>query len=244
MTEAEWLASDDPKAMLDYLLEERHGEFYGPVTYPHRTSDRKLRLLEDACYHSFGLNLDDLVVQIQPYPEAADFLREIVGNPFRPVMLPAGLPCRKCRGKGKRPSGAGGAVDRPSHRPCEMCKSTGHGSCPWLTPDVLALAQAAYDDRDEVSGHLDPVRLLILADSLEEAGCPQEVETACNGCGGAGVVYDEVGTDYPCVRCGRGGPTRPGTGRAIVPHPLLAHLRSPGPHVRGCWAIDLILGKE
>lgn len=25
---------------------------------------------------------------------------------------------------------------------------------------------------------------------------------------------------------------------------VLDHLRSPGPHVRGCWAIDLILGKE
>jgi hypothetical protein len=25
---------------------------------------------------------------------------------------------------------------------------------------------------------------------------------------------------------------------------LLSHLRSPGPHVRGCWAVDLLLGKE
>jgi hypothetical protein len=25
---------------------------------------------------------------------------------------------------------------------------------------------------------------------------------------------------------------------------LLAHLRSAGPHVRGCWALDLILGKQ
>jgi hypothetical protein len=25
---------------------------------------------------------------------------------------------------------------------------------------------------------------------------------------------------------------------------LLAHLRGPGPHVRGCWALDLILGKQ
>jgi hypothetical protein len=25
---------------------------------------------------------------------------------------------------------------------------------------------------------------------------------------------------------------------------LLGHLRAPGPHVRGCWALDLILGKE
>jgi hypothetical protein len=25
---------------------------------------------------------------------------------------------------------------------------------------------------------------------------------------------------------------------------LLAHLRGPGPHLRGCWALDLLLGKE
>jgi hypothetical protein len=25
---------------------------------------------------------------------------------------------------------------------------------------------------------------------------------------------------------------------------ILNHCRSPGPHVRGCWAIDLVLGKE
>jgi hypothetical protein len=25
---------------------------------------------------------------------------------------------------------------------------------------------------------------------------------------------------------------------------LLSHLRSPGPHVRGCWALDLVLGKK
>jgi hypothetical protein len=24
---------------------------------------------------------------------------------------------------------------------------------------------------------------------------------------------------------------------------FLGHLRSPGPHVRGCWALDLVLGK-
>ena len=25
---------------------------------------------------------------------------------------------------------------------------------------------------------------------------------------------------------------------------ILAHCRGPGPHVRGCWAVDLVLGKE
>jgi hypothetical protein len=25
---------------------------------------------------------------------------------------------------------------------------------------------------------------------------------------------------------------------------LLGHVRSPGPHVRGCWALDTVLGKQ
>jgi hypothetical protein len=25
---------------------------------------------------------------------------------------------------------------------------------------------------------------------------------------------------------------------------MLDHLRGPGPHVRGCWAVDLLLGRE
>jgi hypothetical protein len=68
------------------------------------------------------------------------------------------------------------------------------------TPTVVALAQAAYELRALPSGELDLIRLGILADALEEAGC----------------------TDQP----------------------LLDHLRGPGPHVRGCWALDLVLGKE
>jgi hypothetical protein len=68
-----------------------------------------------------------------------------------------------------------------------------------LTPQVVALAQAAYEERDLPAGTLDAGRLAVLADALEEAGC----------------------TDPD----------------------LLIHLRSPGPHYRGCWAIDLLLGK-
>ena len=62
------------------------------------------------------------------------------------------------------------------------------------------LARPAYEDRLLPSGHLDPVRLAVLADALEEAGCTDES--------------------------------------------ILTHLRSAGPHVRGCWALDLVLGKE
>jgi hypothetical protein len=70
----------------------------------------------------------------------------------------------------------------------------------WLTPTVSNLAQAAYEVPILPSGELDPIRLAVLSDALEEAGC------------------DDAD--------------------------ILGHLRSPGPHVRGCWAVDLLLGKE
>jgi hypothetical protein len=92
----------------------------------------------------------------------------------------------------------------------EQCKLLrdiiGNPFCPvalthaWQTPEVVALAQAAYDERELPAGTLDLARLAVLADALEDAGCDQA--------------------------------------------DLLAHLRGPGPHVRGCWAVDLILGKS
>ena len=62
-----------------------------------------------------------------------------------------------------------------------------------LTPNVVRLAQAIYDDRA-----FD--RLPMLANALEEAGCTNA--------------------------------------------DILSHCREPGPHVRGCWVVDLLLGKE
>jgi hypothetical protein len=70
----------------------------------------------------------------------------------------------------------------------------------WQTPSVVSLAQAAYEERILPAGTLDPTRLAVLSDALEEVGCSNAQ--------------------------------------------LLEHCRGPGPHVRGCWALDLILGKS
>jgi hypothetical protein len=70
----------------------------------------------------------------------------------------------------------------------------------WNDSTIRKLAQAAYDDRLLPSGHLDPARLAVLADALEEAGC-SDAE-------------------------------------------LLTHLRTAGPHVRGCHALDALLGRS
>src|SRR5262249_41091261 len=70
----------------------------------------------------------------------------------------------------------------------------------WRTPAAVALARAAYEEWVLPAGHLDPTRLAILADALEEGGC-----------------------DNP---------------------ELTDHLRGPGAHVRGCWALEWLLAKE
>ncbi len=73
------------------------------------------------------------------------------------------------------------------------------------------------------TAELDRDRLLILADALEEAGCP--IEQECSFCrGGLGFIY--------CTFC-------KGTNRE--PTPVLAHLRGPGPHWRGCHVLQTIL---
>ncbi len=52
----------------------------------------------------------------------------------------------------------------------------------WQTHTVVSLAQAAYDERSLPVGTLDPARLAVLADALEEAGCTsRDVLLHCRG---------------------------------------------------------------
>jgi hypothetical protein len=99
----------------------------------------------------------------QPHQERrvqTDLLRDIVGNPFRPISLPA----------------------------------TGFPS------EAAKFAQTAYEERSLPTGILSASRLATLSDALKDGGC----------------------TDSH----------------------MLSHCREPGPHVRGCWVVDLILGKK
>lgn len=222
MTESEWLASEDLLGMLECLeaalrggrLSDRVRRLFAVAcarrVWNHLVSDvsrTAVELSEHAADHPVperdlwiaNGNADDAVYELNDLPEndpriwaaytasycahaeldidtmtdvgfdsgsigggdgaVAHRLRDLVGNPFRPVTIdPA-----------------------------------------WLTPTVATLAQSVYDERIMPSGELDPDRLAVLSDALEEAGCDNA--------------------------------------------DILSHLRSPGPHVRGCWAPDLLLGK-
>jgi hypothetical protein len=63
---------------------------------------------------------------------------------------------------------------------------------------VPRLARVAYEERQLPAGTLDPARLAVLGDALEDASCTSEE--------------------------------------------VLGHLHDGGPHVRGCWVVDLCLG--
>jgi hypothetical protein len=100
---------------------------------------------------NFVLPLDANLTSLRKL--AASFVRDIYGNPFRPVAFP------------------------PS----------------WRTDTAIALARQIYESRDFSA-------MPILADALQDAGCDN----------------DDV----------------------------LNHCRGDGPHVRGCWVVDLVLEKE
>jgi hypothetical protein len=65
---------------------------------------------------------------------------------------------------------------------------------------VVRLARVAADERRQPDGTLDGTRLAILGDALEDVGCTDEQ--------------------------------------------ILSHLHGPGPHVRGCWVVDLLLDRR
>lgn len=225
MTEQEWLSTEDPEAMLKLLRSVPTYVKPGHVWKVPAISDRKVRLWVSACHLDIppvgrdphfspdwleGFATPDGIENVmhtattwaiagepantqrrQTLAKRAGFLRDVAGNPFRPASETSWIEDRR-----------GGDRVRVF--------------APWLTQQVLLLAQACYDCvrvepckacesgyRSTVAtgdNKIDNFAMMALADALEEAGCDSG--------------------------------------------DILSHLRSGAVHVRGCWAVDLILGKE
>jgi hypothetical protein len=217
MTEAEWLACDDPDLAKAFLWEwaserkrrllavaacRRVGHLLtdsvrdimaGIELYLDRPGRVEITLISES--YSVSLTGEELVNQLPARKRLARWLRAAgvndLGDIFAWVIDNTAEAAR--REERRRLCGLlRDVVGNPFHPVIEMTVK--------LSRPVLSLAQAAYEKRDSSSGHLDNARLAVLSDALEEAGC----------------------TDAD----------------------IMSHLRSPGPHVRGCWALDLVLGKQ
>lgn len=241
MTEQEWLASTDPAAMLRWLVGTgRRGE---PCRRHPCVSNRRRRLFVVACAETAdispgtvrvwqewseggGTEVDADVADrhwsvfhadIAPFRRLredegrarAALLREIFGNPWRPV--PEFLRCIKDETKL-----IGGNKTVPGH------------------PDskIRLAAQGIYDERRWTD-------LPVLADMLEEAGADN-----------ADLLMHLRGKEEcpDCAPYNRKPDYRRGCGELATPrwgswcNSGWICLR--GPHVRGCRALDLLLGKE
>jgi hypothetical protein len=179
----------------------------------------------DAGEAAYYVIRDDLLTDRRA--EMAALLREIFGNPFRSAP-PA---CKDFAANGRRPHLCKThRLEAVSWGTSFRCPASFQGR--YVTPTVLRLARGAYDDRDFAV-------LPLLADALEDAGCGEETllrhlrgqdPCPCLGvpcCAFAGDPDPRWREAHTCVLCR-------GTGR--VP--------SAGPHARGCWALDLVLGKS
>lgn len=163
--------------------------------------------------------------------ETCTLLRDVFGNPWRRY--------RMARSRLEAADYGSGMADRPQERWLEV-----PGSKAWLNRQTTALADQAYQEASPETGWLNQDTLSVLADALVDSGCPEEetAELPCLSCGGTGCSRAPAG-DYartwPCDECGTDGRVK-----ILMPNQLIAHLRSGRRHVKGCWVVDLILGKE
>jgi hypothetical protein len=209
MTQTEWLACADPLPMLDSL----------------RGSERKLRLYGCACTRQvWHLLADkrsrDAVAATERFAEGALSSAELevaaqaawrLVTSAETVVPPPGVATtmawqiayhtpnwRVFTGRAVRALGTEATVAGLLR--CIFNPFGPSGAPPWHAAEVPRLAHAAYEERSMPAGTLDPGRLAVLADALEEAGCNDAA--------------------------------------------LLDHLHHPGPHVRGCWPVDLLTGRR
>jgi hypothetical protein len=261
MTSAEWLTSSDPEPMLRYLIGTEEPRVQAVEMFPHaRGSDRKLRLFACYCYHRVSHLLPHhaarttvqvaerfadgtasvaeflkaeaavrkLVDALEPRWRASDGAERTSLHPTHAALALAGIVCWSEPQKAAWYAASNAHLELPylanpgvgvhsrqrwegevaeKQAQCDLLRDIfGNPFHPvtlnpavfaWNDATVARLARSAYDERHLPSGELEPSRIAVLADALEEAGAADE---------------------------------------------SVAHLRGSGPHVRGCWAVDLCLG--
>jgi hypothetical protein len=231
MTKQDWIRCTLPEDLLDVLqrrglLSERKARLFGAAVcrriwellddarsrkaaeVAERFADERALGRELAVAHAAAAACCLGRPAWEPATDAAEVAEGISAPRAVAAVGSAAIAARQARASAGRPGWDRGAWDAEQRAQCDVVRDL-FGLLPfrpvrlepgWRTPLVLSLAQAAYEERVLPAGTLDPQRLAILSDALEEAGC--------------------------------------------VDPDLLGHLRGPGPHVRGCWCIDLLTGRQ
>jgi hypothetical protein len=229
MTEAEWLACDDPEPMLEFLRD--------------KVSERKVRLFACACVRRVGHLLTDAGRRAVQTAEAyADGMTDpktlkAAGSAARqPVDDAVEAVNSTYLGIGLSP--ALSAAEAAS----EACNGMGSDVTRLLVP--LRAARAAQDALGGGGGER-AAQAILLRDILGNPPHPRPPLPAAllnwadrTECRIAQAIYDDRAFDRLPILADAledAGCTDAG---------ILAHCRGPGPHLRGCWVVDLILGRQ
>jgi len=256
MTEEVWLACTETRSMLRYLLGLRPDELrvQAVEAFPAcRTSDRKLRLFACACYRRIRHLLPDRRA------EAAVEVAERVADGFMPVQVlleaeaSIRVPIDNLEGRWRASRGRERVALLPTHEALALGLITLWPQAPkaayyassnaYLTAAAIANPGAASSDKKYSASRVaeERVQTDLLRDIFGHPFRPVTAEArwlTSTAAALAQAIYterafdrlpiladalEEAGCDEPAV---------------------LAHCRSGGPHVRGCWVVDLVLGQE
>ena len=257
MTEQEWLACTDPQKMLGLLQSK------GSV------SGRKLRLLVCACCRRAWPSLKNpdsrRAVEVaerfadgwatpQEMGEAgrkAHELAGLIGSAHFQLSQEQYLSSDEAADEG------GDEGDRPGRPGVEWREGAAVQAASWAAWSKLTEAQAEHGLRAARRAAAEPVR-----ERGQQAGVIQDVfgspcaplppigPSLLTWSGGlvgklARAAYDDRRLPVGTLDNGRLAVLADALEEAgCADAALLAHLRGPGPHVRGCWAVDLVLGKS
>lgn len=230
MTEVEWLQSVRPQRMCDFLKSGYSGMSFRRGRYP-GWNERRQRLFSRACALAAEVGFQDTfdtpdkplwgagiaaersITTTLAYADTdtmqaacAAYLRDIIGNPFRP---------------------------------CEVRALGGLLAKDWLLWNdgtVQRLAQQMYAQND-----FSLEAYCVLHDALQEAGCDEE-EVLRH------VVGEERCRDYQPVGAWKNSAKRGPLN--LWPECIggecggTGWVKTAAPHVKGCWVVDLLIGKE
>jgi hypothetical protein len=254
MTEAEWLAADDPEPMLRYLIGTDAPRVQDIPAFPDsRGSDRKLRLFACACYYR--------ICHLLPHPVARETVqtaeRFADGAASVAEFLAAGAKVREQSNDLEPRWRASVGAERAALHPTHAALALAGISC-WWEPQKAAWYASS-------NAHLE---LPYLANPRVDVHSRERWEAETSEKRAQRALLREI----------FGNPFRPVTfasewrtdtavllarqmyeSRDFSAMPVLAdalqdagcdsaeildHCRGPGPHVRGCWVVDLVLDKQ
>jgi hypothetical protein len=260
VTEQEWLACTDPRPMLYLLLGANYPRVQDVEAFLGcKGSDRKLRLFACACYARLRHLLPSKLAR--DAVEVAERLADGLATEEELRRVDERLQRRQdeLEGPWRASRGAEREALTPTHEGLALARVVSWPAAPkaaYYASSNAYLAFAAISNPGAASSDLAfcvsqgaeeeaqadllrdifgplPFRPLVLPASVRAWGGGTVARLAAG-------VYEE--RDFTQARMGVLADAAEEAG--LDDAELLAHLRSPVPHARGCWGVDLLLGRE